>query len=236
MSQTRRTARFAGLLYLLASIPGAFALVYVPGKLSVASGDAAAKADRIRASEGLLRTGIAAELVATALFIFVALVLYRLFQPTSPGPALAMMVLILMSVPISCLDVLTEVAALDFAGAGGAGKYLSAFDAAERDALAYLCMRQHFFGLMVAGIFWGLWLFPFGICVIRSGFIPRVLGILLMIAGCGYVARSFSELVLPQAADAVGRVAGILSVAELPIILWLLIWGAKPQTTAARTA
>ena len=68
----------------------------------------------------------------------------------------------------------------------------------QRDALAYLCLNLHGDGLMVAQIFWGLWLFPFGICVMRSGFIPRILGILLMIAGCGYLASSVAELVLPQ--------------------------------------
>ena len=75
----------------------------------------------------------------------------------------------------------------------------------------------------------GLWLFPFGICVIRSGFIPRFLGVLLMVAGCGYIGSSLSELVFPQYADAVERVTRILSAAELPIIFWLLIWGAKEQ-------
>jgi hypothetical protein len=67
----------------------------------------------------------------------------------------------------------------------------------------------------------------------RSGFMPRILGILLMIAGCGYVASSLAELVLPQYAPAVGRVTGILTAFELPIIFWLLIWGAKPQRVSA---
>jgi len=87
--------------------------------------------------------------------------------------------------------------------------------------------------VVVARVFWGLWLFPFGICVMRSGFIPRFLGILLMIAGCGCVASSFAELVLPQYAHAVGRVTSILTAAELPIIFWLLIWGATPQRRSA---
>jgi hypothetical protein len=104
MDSTRRTARLAGLLYLASSIPGVFALLYVPGKL-VVRGDAAATADRLRASASLLRLGIGAELVSTSIFIFVALVLYWLFQPVSPRPALAMLVLILLSVPISFLSI-----------------------------------------------------------------------------------------------------------------------------------
>ena len=229
MDSTRKTARLAGLLYLLASIPGAFALLYVPGRL-VVSGDATATADRIRTSETLFRMGIAAELLGFTVFIFVALVLYRLFKPVSERHALAMMVLYLLSAPISFLGVLNEIAALNLAGGGGGAKFLSVLDAQQRNALAYLFLRLHSQGFFVAQIFWGLWLFPFAVCVIRSGFIPRILGVLLMIAGCGYLASSSAVLVLPQYADAVGQVARILTLAELPIVFWLLIWGAKPQT------
>ena len=234
MDSTKRTARLAGLLYLVSSLPGAFALLYVPGKL-VVTGDATATADRIRASAGLFRMGIGAELLSMTLFIFVALVLYRLFKPVSEGPALWMLVLILLSIPISFVNVLSEIAAVNLAGGAGGADFLSALDAHQRSALAYLSLRLHGQGFMVAQIFWGLWLFPFGICVIRSGFIPRVLGILLMIAGCGYLASSVADLVFPQYADAVGRVTRILTLAELPIIFWLLIWGAKPQKPAYRT-
>ncbi len=232
MDSTKKTARLAGLLYLLSSIPAPFALLYVPGKLVVA-GDATATADRIRASQTLLRMGIGAELVSTTLFIFVALVLYRLFKPVSERAALAMMVLILLSFPISLLNVLNEIAALNFAGGGRAAKVLSVLDTHQRDALAYLSLHMHDQGVFVAQVFWGLWLLPFGICVMRSGFIPRILGILLMIAGCGYVAGSLAELVLPQYSHAVGQVTLILAAGELPIIFWLLIWGAKPQRVSA---
>jgi len=228
MDSNRKTARLAGLLYLLASIPGAFALLYVPGKL-VVPGAAAATADRLRASGTLLRMGIGAELVGFSIFIFVALVLYRLFKPVSARHALAMMVLFLISAPISFINVVNEIAALELAGGAGRATYLSAIDPHVRDALAYLFLNLHDAGNMVAQIFWGLWLFPFGICVIRSGFIPRFLGVLLLVAGPGYIASSVGELVLPQYAAAIGQVTSVLTLAELPIIFWLLIWGAKPQ-------
>jgi Domain of unknown function (DUF4386) len=223
MDSTKRTARLAGVLYLLSSLAGIFPLLYVPGRLEV-EGDAAATADRLRASGTLLRLGIGAELVSFAMFVLVALALYRLFQPVSEGPALAMMVLILLSIPITFVGVLPEVAALDLAGSAGPGgaRYLSALDSHQRDALAYLCLHLHTQAFVVAQVFWGLWLFPFGICVMRSGF-------LLMIAACGYLGSSFAELVFPTYADAVGRVTKILTLAELPIIFWLLIWGARPQ-------
>lgn len=236
-AETKRTARLAGLLYLLSSLAGAPALLYVPGKLIV-EGDAAATAERLRASGNLLRLGIGSEIAGFAIFIFVALTLYRLFRPVSERHALAMMVLILISIPITFIGILPEVAALDLAGGGaiaGATGSLSALDPHQRDALASLCLDLHAKGYSVAEVFWGLWLFPFGICVIRSGFIPRFLGVLLMIAAFGYLASSASELVLPHYADAIGPITK-LTACELPIIFWLLIWGARPQRASVRAS
>src|SRR5262249_23386617 len=236
MEERKRTARLAGLLYLVSSIPGVFALLYVPGKLIV-KGDPAATADRIRSSETLFRLGIGAELLGSVLFIFVALVLYRLFKPVNGNAALTMMVLILISFPISLLDVLADIAALNFAGVGRASGVLSTFDTHQRDAVAYFSLHLHGQGLaVVSQIFWGLWLFPFPPYVLQSGFVPRFLGVVLMVAGCGYVAYPFAEVVLPQYAHAVEQVAAITNLAELPIIFWLLIWGAKPQRADAPTA
>ena len=228
MDSTKKTARLAGLLYLLSSVPGVFALVYVPGKL-VVKGDAAATAERLRTSGTLFRLGLGAELLSMALFIFVALVLYRLFRPASPGPALSMLVLILISMPIAFVNVLTEIAALNLAAGAGGTDFLAALDPRQRDSLAYLCLRLHGQGFLVAQIFWGLWLFPFGVCVIRSGFIPRFLGFLLIAAAFGYLGSSAADLVFPRIAGAVEPVTRILTLLETPIIFWLLIWGAKPQ-------
>ncbi len=233
MDSTKKLARRAGLLYFLFSIPGPFALLYLPDKLFV-RGNATATADRIRSFGPLLRMGIALELISFAGFIFVVLALYRLFKPVDEQSALAMFVLGIISAPISFVCVLAEVAAQELAGGGAVANVFSAFDPGQRDALAYLALRLHNRGFTVAGIFWGLWLFPFAVCVIRSGFIPRVLGVLLMIAGVGYVAGTFTRLALPQYADAVGQIAGILQLGELPIIFWLLIWGAKPQPVRTR--
>ena len=88
----------------------------------------------------------------------------------------------------------------------------------------------------MAEIFWGLWLFPFGICVMRSGFIPRFLGILLMIAGGGYVLDAFAELAFPQFVALTTRLTTFTNFCEVPIIFWLLIWGAKPQRVSPRAA
>ncbi len=223
MNSTKKQARVAGLLYLLASIIGFFCLAYVPGKLIV-SGDATATANRIRASETLLRLGIASELIAFTIFIFVVLALYRLFKAVSEKHALAMAILLLVSIPISLLNLLNEIAALVLVSGAS---FLSVFEKGQLDALAYMFLRLHGQGFIVAQIFWGLWLFPFGILVIRSGFIPRFLGYLLFIAASGYLASSFTSLLLPSYRHLVDQFAMVLEAGELPIIFWLLIWGAK---------
>jgi len=225
MNSIKKQARFAGLLYLLASIVGALGLIYVPGKLIV-PGDATATADRVRASETLLRLGIASEPIGFIIFIFVVLALYRLFKGVNQKHALAMATLLLVSIPVSLLNVLNEIAALIVVSGAG---FLSVFGKGQLDALAYLFIRLHGLGFVVAQIFWGLWLFPFGILVIRSDFIPRFLGYLLFIAAFGYLASSFTPLVLPSYRHLVDQFAMVLTIAELPIIFWLLIWGAKDQ-------
>ena len=231
--QARKDARRAGVLYLLIAVIAPIGLVYVPGKVIV-TGDAAATADRLRASEWVLRLGIASELSHQIIGIFLLLVLYRLFKPVDEYHARLLVILgLLLSVPIVFVNVLNEIAALILVGGG---KFLSVFERPQRDALAYLFLRLHAQGIQVAAIFWGLWLFPFGVLVIRSRFIPRTLGVLLIVAGCAYLAASFTSLVLPRYANAVVQWAGILEAGELPIIFWLLIWGAKTQPTGVPAA
>jgi len=237
MNTIKKQAHIAGILYLLASIAAVFAWVYVNGKIFVRD-DATATANNIRASETLLRLGIAGELIGSIIFIFVVLALYRLFKAVSEKQAMAMAILLLISTPISLLAVLGELAALILADGGN---FLSIFDQHQLDGLSYLFFRLHGQALVVAQIFWGLWLFPFGTLVIRCGFIPRFLGFLLFIAGLGYLIGSFSVLVLPNYKQLGNQIAMILEFCELPIILWLLIWGAKPhglpgQSAVARTA
>ena len=229
MNETRRRARIAGLLYFLGGITAPFSLIYVPSKLIV-TGDATATADRLRASGAILRLGMASELISTIIFIFVVLALYRLFQHVSQMHAIAMATLFLVSVPISLLNVVNEGAALLLVSGA---PFLSVFAQGQLDALAYLFMRLHSQGIFVAAIFWGLWLFPFGILVMRSGFIPRILGVFLMIAGFAYPISSLTSLLLPQYARVVNQYAMVLEFGELPIVFWLLIWGAKAQASGS---
>lgn len=225
----RKQARFAGILYLLVGITAPIGFLVVPGRLIV-SGDANATADRIRDSEWLLRLGMGTELFHQAVGVFLVLALYRLFKPVDVHLARHLVALgALVSVPIMFANTLHEIAALTLVRAPG---FLTeAFSPQQLDALAYLFLRLHGRGITVASIFWGLWLFPFGILVMRSGFIPRPIGVLLIVAGSGYLASSFTTLLLPDYASVVNPVAMALEMGELPVMFWLLIWGARPRGT-----
>ena len=231
MESTRKQARFAGLLYLLLGITAPLGLMLVPAKLIV-SQNAMATADYIRASEWLLRAGIGSELFHQIVAVFLVLALYRLFRAVNESHARQLVILgALVSVPIVFVNVLNEIAALILVRSAD---FLAVFEKPQLDALAYLFIRLHSQGIVVASIFWGLWLFPFGLLVIRSGFIPRWIGVSLFIGGLGYLASSFIFLLLPPFAHPLGQFAGMLEVGELPIMVWLLFWGAKDQRLGER--
>jgi uncharacterized membrane protein len=223
----KRQARLAGLLYLVLALSAPIGLLYVPGQLLVAD-DAAATADRLRASAWLLRVGIGSELFHQVVQVYLLLVLYRLFKPVHEGLARQLVVLgALVSVPVVFATVLTELGALLVVS--GAPWLAAAFTGPQLDALAYLLLRLHGQGITVVSIFWGLWLFPFGLLVMRSGFIPRVLGMLLLVAGAAYVVAAATAILAPQASEAVEAVTGVLVLGEIPIVFWLAIWGARER-------
>ena len=228
MNITGNPGRFAGLLYLLASIPGFFALLYVPGKIIV-HGNATATAHNIATHQTLFRLGIAADLIGQALFVFVALALYHLLKGVNQRHALAMLTLILVAIPIAFVNEVDAIASLVLVRGTD---FLSVFDEPQRNALAMLFLNLRGHGFDVAGIFWGLWLFPLGLLVYRSSFIPRILGVLLMIACFAYLANSFTALVLPEYEAMVARWMNPLQLAEMVFMLWLLVRGAIPKTKA----
>ena len=232
MTPTRNPGRFAGLLYVVASIPGAFALVYVPGKLIV-HGNASATASNIAASETLFRLGIACNLISQVLFIWVALALYDLLKGVNQRRASVMLGLIVISIPIALLNELNAIAALILVRGAD---FLSIIEKPQRDALAMLFLNLHSRGFGIAEIFWGLWLVPLGLLVYRSGFVPRILGV-LVIANCfTYLADSFASLLAPQYQAVISRWMMPFSFGELFFMFWLLIMGAAPKPTSSTAA
>src|SRR5271156_7174370 len=228
MTPMGNPGRFAGLLYVLTSIVGFFAMGYVPGKL-VVHGNTAATVNNIAAHEMLFRFSIAGQLISQAAFIFVAFALYKLLAGVDRRHASLMVILIVVSVPIAFVNELNSLAAL--ALVGGAD-FLSIVEKPQRDAFAMLFLNLHGRGLVVAELFWGLWLFPLGLLVYRSRFLPRFLGVWLILAGFAWVLLSLTSILFPQYQNSLDTYSQPAVLGEIAFMLWLLIKGAKPQVPA----
>jgi hypothetical protein len=223
MHPLKKAARIAGAIYLSMVVTGPFSLIYVPNKLIV-RGNATATADNILAHETMFRLAILADLIGAVIFICLGIALYKLLSSVSRTWAGLMIAFVLVSAAVGFLNTLNNIAALTlFRGAD----FLAVFDKPQRDALAYLFVRLHSQGILINEIFWGLWLFPFGLLVFRSGFLPRFIGVWLMINCFGYVALSVTALFFPDYYEAAFKWAQPVLFGELAIMLWLLIKGAK---------
>lgn len=221
MNPIQKTARLAGLLYLAIAALAVFGLVYVPAMLLV-PGDAAATANNIVASESLFRLGFMSNLITFTVNVFVAVLLYKLLKPVNRGIASLMVILILIGLAIGMLNELNQFAALLILGTD----HLSAFTAAQSQVLAALFLDLYQHGFNIAHIFWGLWLFPMGYLIIRSGFLPKVIGILLIVAGMGYLVDFTLFFLVP---DVVLNVSNFTFVGEVALLLWLLIRGVNVE-------
>ncbi len=232
MHPTDKAARVAGAIYLLGVITGPFSLMYVPNTMIV-TGNAAATAANILAHETIFRLGILGDLLTGVLALAITFALYRLFMGVNQSLA-AVMVILGGLVPAGIFfgNSLNWIAALMLAH----GTDLAAFTNAQQDALAMLFMHLHSKGNVVNSIFWGLWLFPFGMLVMRSGFLPRVLGMWLIGGGFGYLAISFAGLFAPQYNETVFMISQPLLLSELAITFWLLVIGAKVRPSAVPAA
>lgn len=212
-----RTARIAGLLYIVPWVLSFLAIMLRQNL--IVPGDAAATADNIMASELSFRLSIVSDLIVQVVFVVLVLLLYKLLKPVNKNMAVLMVVLFLVSVPIAMLNMLNQYAAVLLLSGSA---YLNAFTADQLHALVTLFRDLNEVGIMIAYIFWGLWLFPLGYLVFKSGFLPRILGILLMISCFGYLIDFSAFFIFPDFNVAVNMYTGW---AELILCLWLLIKG-----------
>lgn len=231
MTSLSKNARVAGLLYILSSLFGMVRLIYVPNVLFV-HGNAAATASNIAGHELLFRFGIVSYLLCNALWIFVMLALYRLLNGVDQALAALMVILSLMVTPISFVNIANDIAALLFARGAD---FLSVFDKAQREALVMLFLNLHH-QLDLAWELLGVSFIPFGLLVYRSRFLPRILGVWLMIASFAYMALSFTGLLFPGYEDKVIRFAQPVLFAEVALMLWLAIMGVKEKRLAAASS
>jgi hypothetical protein len=230
MSSTHNPGRVAGFLYLLLVVAAPLRLISIPNKLFV-HGNATATANNIAAHELLFRLGIVTDLFCGTILIFLVLALYRLFKGVDQNQAVLMVILGgVLPAAIDFFNVLNDAAALTLVRGAD---FLSVFEKPQRDALAMLFLRLHGQEIVAAEILWGLWLFPLAILTYRSRFLPRFLGVWLIINGFAYLALSFTGLLLPQYEDMVSNIALPAQLGEVAFMLWLVIKGAKPKPLVA---
>ncbi len=229
MNSRKKTARMAGFLYLMFLVTLIFAEDVVRSKLIV-FGDGAATAKNIMASEGLFRIGFMSDLLSAVFFLLSAWALYVLLKPVDKNLALLFVLLILGGVAIQCINMLNQFAALLLLSGAD---YLKVFQADELQALAMLFLNLYKNGFIIAQVFYGAWLFPLGYLVFKSGFLPRILGILLMIDCFGVLIWFFQFFLFPgyEIITYPGLIVSLI--AEFSLALWLLIMGAKDQKPAS---
>src|SRR5260370_3987173 len=201
---------------------------------AVMGGDARPTAKQNAAAQTLFRLGILSDLFTATMVIFLTLALYRLFKGVDQDLARLVVILgALMVTPIYFLNTINDAAALLLARGAD---FLSAFDKPQRDALVMVFLRMHGQGILANEVFWGLWLFPLGLLVYRSRFLPRILGAWLMLNCFAYLATSVTGILWPQYEQRVSNWVFPVMFGELAIMLWLIFMGAKdrqPQASAA---
>lgn len=229
MALSRNPGRVAGLWYLALTLAAPLRLMYIPGKLFVA-GDAAATLANIAAHETLFRLGILADLLSGTILIFLTLALYRLFKNVDRNLA-ALVVIVggVLPAAIDFVNVVNDGAVLILSRGAD---FQAAFTTPQREGLAMLFLRLHGQQIVAAEIFWGLWLFPLAVLTYRSRFLPRFIGVWLIVNGIAYLVLSLTGLFRPQIEDRVALFAFPAQLGEVAFMLWLVVRGAIPRPAA----
>ena len=215
MSQPKRLARIAGLLYLIVGIFGGFAVGYVTPMLYV-PGDAATTAGNVVANAGLVRIGVLADLLQATVFVFLGMTLYLLLKHVHKNAATTMVILVAIAATLMCLDKVFQFAALQVAGDAS---YAAAFGVTGSNALVLLLLDMHHYGYLIAQIFFGLWLVPLGYLAYRSGMFPKALGIVLIVAGASYLVDMLAAFIVP---DFRTQIHGFLAIPPTIAEVWML--------------
>jgi hypothetical protein len=228
MNANKRIARIAGSLYLGFILFTAIANV-VGRKGIIVEGDAAATAANILAKETLFRIGFVSDILAGILFLLAAWALYVLLKPVQKDIALLFLALNLGGVAIQCANLLNLFTASLLLGGE---KFLNAFTIGQLQALALLFLMIYKNGFILAQFFFGAWLFPLGYLVFRSGYLPKFLGVLLMVECVGWLLYPFQAFLFPSYEIVLTFSSAIGALGEVGLTLWLLIMGAKEPKAA----
>lgn len=212
----RPSARVIGVVYVLYFLTAICAVMLVRG--IIVAGDAAATASNILTHQALFRLGFAVGLIGTALYIALTALLYGLFKPVNKGLALIAAFLSVAGCAIQASGSLFQIAPTMVLGGG---HYLGAFNAAQLQALAMLCLNLNAQAGYLSIVFFGFFDFLIGYLIFTSTFLPRFIGVLMALAGLGWLT-----FLSPQLADQISRYVDILGfVAEAVLMVWLLVMG-----------
>jgi hypothetical protein len=226
MNPNKKTARIAGLLYLLVGIFGGFAEGFVDPKIYV-SDNAAATAGNVVANSGLVRVGVVSHLLDGTFFVFLAMLLYSLLEHVNKNTARAMLILVILATGIICLNAVFQFEALRVAtGAVNLG----ALGTAGSNAIVLLLLDIQHYGTLIAQVFFGLWLVPLGYLAYKSAMFPKWLGALLILGGICYIADLLAAFLAPGLNQRIHTWVVIPSaIAEISMVLYLLVFGVKTQ-------
>lgn len=225
MNSNKKAARIAGFLYLVYIVAHVSADVIGRSRIIV-YGEAATTAQNILASAWQFRIGFVLDLLAAVLFLLTAWTLYRLLKPVHKDIALLFLLLNLGGVVIQCVsDLFLPVSQQLLSGAG----YATVFQANQLQGLAMSFLYLYRNGFTIAQVFYGAWLFPLGYLVYKSDFLPKALGIVLMIHCCTWLMTSVQFFLFPgfKAITYISYPLGFL--AEFGLGLWLVIMGVREQ-------
>ena len=231
MQPTKRNARIAGLLYLVLIVSGILSLIYIPSQLIVWD-DPTQTVKNISESKFLFQIGIICGLIMYTSFILLPLALFKLLSSVDKTHALLMVIFAVISVPISYLNMVHHMDVLTLLEVD---YYSKVFETEEFNSKIMMLLDSHSNGELVAHIFWGLWLLPFGWLVYKSGFLPKFFGIMLMLGCFGYLIDFFGYFLMEGYGKTLfANIVGIPSaVGEIGICLWLLIVGIKTPKAIA---
>ncbi len=231
MNTNKNTATIAGVIYLAVILTGMFSLAYVPKKL-IDWNNSTVTFNNITASHSLFRLGIYSSVLCYVAFTFLPFVLYKLLRTVNEVYARAMVILALLSVPLSFNNLQHKYAALTLTGKE---TFLQNISVEDLQSKLMFSLHHYNYGILLATVFWGLWLFPFGLLVYRSGFIPKILGVLLMLGCTGYLINFTGNTLLENYSQiGIGKYMSMLpAVAEIGTCFWLLYFGFKTKRNGA---
>ncbi|MEZ4901242.1 MAG: DUF4386 domain-containing protein [Spirosomataceae bacterium] len=202
MTTLQKLGKTAGLLYLIIVVCGFWGIMYVPSQIIV-KGHAATTLQKLLTHEFLFRSGTASQLLSSVVFLLLAMTFYRIFKNTHQYLAQLMVVFVLVQIPVVFLSEAFNITALMIAKK----ELMSSLLIAERQEMVYLFLRTYKYSMIILMIFWGLWLIPLGQLVIKSGYLPKIIGIFLILGGVAYIIQvldyvlfSIASLLLPTTA------------------------------------